>query len=132
MSNHDLYSDLPFPVIPIFLAGFQFFEHFVEAREIGFPDAAVIFKPLGGFGEPARVDAAGAALGVAAAGDKAGTFEDAEVLGDGGLGHREGAGELVNGGFAGAETGEDGAAGGIGERGEGGVESLFVGHCITC
>jgi len=45
------------------------------------------------------------------------------MLGDGREGHAEGAGELGHIGFAESEAGEDGAAGGIGERGESRVEA---------
>jgi hypothetical protein len=103
----------------------------VEALEVGGPDAAVFFEPVGGFDERLGLEAAGAALGVLAAGDEAGAFEDFEVLGDGRLGHGERLGEFVDGGLAGGEAGEDGAASGVGEGGEGGVEALGRGHCIT-
>jgi hypothetical protein len=67
--------------------------------------------------ESAAVDAA-----VDFALEEAGGLEDAKVLGDGGKGEREGFGKLGDGGFTLREAGEDGAAGGIGEGGEGGVE----------
>jgi hypothetical protein len=106
-------------------------ENGVEALEVGGPDAAVFFEPFGSFDERLGFEAAGAALGVLAAGDEAGAFEDFEVLGDGGLGHGEGLGEFVDGSLAGGEAGEDGAASGVGEGGESGVEAVGGGHCIT-
>jgi hypothetical protein len=54
--------------------------------------------------------------------EEAGRFEDAEMLGDGGERERERLGELGDSGFALSKASEDGAAGGIGEGGEGGVE----------
>lgn len=53
---------------------------------------------------------------------EAGGFEDAQMFGDRREGHAERFGELGDFGFAKSETSEDGAPGGIGERGKGGVE----------
>ena len=63
---------------------------------------------------------------VAAPRDKSGAFEYLEMLGNGGLAHGKRLGQFVDRGFAGGEAGKDGAARGIGESGEGGVEM-----CIT-
>ena len=57
------------------------------------------------------------------AAQKAGGFKDAQVLGNGREGDVERGGELLDGGFALGEAGEDGAAGGVGEGAKGGVES---------
>ena len=84
----------------------------------------MLLEPFCGFGEGLGFEAARAALGVPATGDEARALEDFEVLGDGGLGHGEGLGEFVNGGFAGGEAGVVGAAGRVGEGGEGGVEAV--------
>ena len=54
--------------------------------------------------------------------EKAGGLENTEMLGDGGERKGERFGNLGDGGFTLREAGEDGAAGGIGEGGEGGVE----------
>ncbi len=93
-----------------------------QGIELFFPEDAVVLDPLRdglhGLGsEAAAVDAA-----VDFALEEAGRFEHAEMLGDGGKGKGEGRGELGDGGLAVREAGEDGAAGGVGERGEGGVE----------
>jgi len=40
------------------------------------------------------------------------------------LAHLKRLGEFLNRGFAGGQTSEDGAPGGIGERGEGGIEAI--------
>ncbi len=68
-------------------------------------------------GEAAAVNAA-----VDFALEKAGGFENAQMLGDGGEGKREGLRKLGDRGFALGEARENGAAGGVGEGGEGGVE----------
>jgi hypothetical protein len=49
-------------------------------------------------------------------------FEDAEMFGDGGERDVEGSGEFGDSGFALGKTCEDGAAGGVGEGAENGVE----------
>jgi hypothetical protein len=119
-------------VFAILFPGLEFFEDRVEPLEPSFPKFAIAFEPAGGLCERLTLDAARAALGVNATGDEAGAFEDAKMLGNGGLGHVEGLGEFVDGSFAkGSEASEDGASGGVGEGGEGGVEALGSGHCIT-
>ena len=55
--------------------------------------------------------------------EQAGGFEDAEMLGDGRQGHLEGSGKGLDRGFALGEASEDGAARGVGESAEGGIES---------
>jgi len=68
-------------------------------------------------GEAAAVNAA-----VDLALEEAGGFENAEMLGDGGEGKGEGLGKLSDSGLALSKASENGAAGGIGEGGEGGIE----------
>lgn len=64
--------------------------------------------------------------------EEAGRFENAEMLGDGGKGEGKWLSELCDGGFALREAGENGAAGGIGECREGGVEGFrgIVNHMV--
>ena len=76
-----------------------------------------VFERLG-------LELAGTPLGMAGAGDEAGMLEDFQVLGDCGESHLERGGEVGDGGFAAGEAGEDGAARGIGEGGECGVEMI--------
>lgn len=122
---------MAFLVPAILLFGLEFLENGIQALEITFPDFAVAFEPVADFGKGLGFDAARAALGVAAAGDKAGAFEDAKVLGDGRLRHVEGLGEFVDRGIAENQAGQDSAARGVGESGEGGVESVGGGHGIS-
>ena len=65
------------------------------------------------------VDAVEALSAVASGGDEADLFEDAEVLGDHGLGPAEAADEFGDGHFAGGEGFEDLAAFGLGDGVEG-------------
>ena len=94
---------------------------------MSFPESAILLDPGGrrlhGLGcEAATVNAA-----IDFAAKQAGRFEDAEVLRDGGKGHGERRGKALNGGFTLREAGQNGAAGGISERGEGGVEVFHNG-----
>lgn len=64
--------------------------------------------------------------------EQASGFENTEMLGDGGKGEWERLGEFGDGGFALGEAGENGAACGIGECGEGCVERRgeIVNHMV--
>jgi hypothetical protein len=53
---------------------------------------------------------------------QAGGFQDAEMLGNGGKGNGKRCGEFGDRSFTAREAGQNGAANGIGESAEGGVE----------
>lgn len=57
------------------------------------------------------------------AAQQAGGFENAQMLGDGGQRHGERPGKIFYGSLALRKTGQDGAAGGVGESAEGGVQA---------
>ena len=57
---------------------------------------------------------------------QAGFLEDPDMLHYGGKGHEVRAGEVGHGGFAEGEGSEDGAAGGVGEGAEGGIEGCGI------
>ena len=103
----------------------QFVEQGIEAAEVALPELSVTFEPGAGFGERSSLQAARAALGVAAAGDKPGALENLEMLGNGGLAHGKRLRQFVDGGLAASEAGEDGTSRGIGQGGESGVE-MFI------
>ena len=89
-----------------------------------------MLDPTGDVAEGLGGEAAGAPLGVAAALDEVGAFEDFEVFGDGGEGDCERLGEFGDGGFTIGESREDFAARWVGERVEGGTEGVsFDGGC---
>lgn len=99
--------------------GLHGFEENVETLVAGFPEFAVVVGPIshlldGLWFEGAEVFAAAAFFR-----DQVGVLEVGEVLGDGLLGDGEGFGEGGDGGRALGEALEDGAAGGVGECGEG-------------
>jgi hypothetical protein len=88
-----------------------------------FPESAVLGDPVRGLlhglgGETETVDAA-----VDFAVKQAGGFKDAEVFRDGRERHAERSGEFGDLSLAEREAGEDGSASGIGEGGEGVVET---------
>ena len=92
-----------------------------------------MLDPLrGGFhgfwGEAAAVDTA-----VDFALEQTRRFENTDVFGDGWEGEWKWFGEFSDGGFALRQAGKNGAAGGIGEGGEGGVErsGLIVNHMVN-
>ena len=66
------------------------------------------------------------------AGQQAGGFEDAKMFGNGGERDLKRFGELRDGGLATGQAGQDGAAGGVGEGTEGGVEGggRIVNHMV--
>jgi len=99
--------------------------------EIGFPQFAIALEPSVGFGEGLGREAARAALTVAPARDESGAFENDEMFGNGWLAHGKGPCEFKDGGLTAREAGKDGAARGIGECGEYGIESDSLRHCIT-
>jgi hypothetical protein len=107
----------------LLLVGLHLVEQGIEALKILFPNFPVAFQPRVGFLQRLRDQAPWTALGIAAAGDESGALEHAKVFRDGGLRHVEGLREFVDRSFPGGQTGQNGAARRIGERGESGVEA---------
>ena len=112
-----------------FLCG-ELLEVIIKTIEGFFPEFSVMLHPMGHLFEGLCLEAAGAPLGVFVAGDQAGAVEDLEVPGDGGERDVEGPGEVGNGGFTVGEPRENGAAGGVGEGGEGEAERVHCGSSI--
>src|SRR6185436_13930317 len=73
----------------VLLLRLQVFEQAVEALVGGLPEPAVALDPHVGLLQRRGVDAAGPALGVAAAADQARALQHLQVLGDRRLGHGE-------------------------------------------
>jgi hypothetical protein len=70
-----------------------------------------------------------AAVDIAA--KKSGGFENAQVFGNGRKRNAERFGEFGDGGFSRGQAREDGAAGGIGERAESGIQRVrIVNHLV--
>src|SRR5262245_51473551 len=97
-----------------------------EAVEACIPETPIVFRPIDDLLQRRRCEAAGAALCVAGAGDEPCPFEDAEMFGDCGSAHLEWRAELLHGGVAVGQTGENRASGRIREGSERNAE--FVGR----
>jgi hypothetical protein len=87
-----------------------------DLREVGihpveraFPEWAIFREPTVELLQRFRLQLAGTPLRLAAAGDEAGAFQHFQMAGDGGKRDVERLGEIVDGGFALTEAGEDGA-----------------------
>ena len=82
------------------------------------PEALVLSEPVADGGQLFGEEAVATFSAVALFGDQAGIEEDAKVLGDGGAGHLEVAGDRVDGAVFFAQQVEDVAARGVGDGGE--------------
>ena len=105
------------------------FQEFGESVELALPELMVFVYPRlrVAHGRGAKMYPVDSAVLLAA--DEPGTLEDFEVLGDGWPRHIEGRGQIANGGGPFGEALQYGAAGGIGQGGEGRIES--GGHIIN-
>src|ERR1700681_2453756 len=107
-----------------FLLSLQLAKIGIEAFEAVLPVAAIALGPFRHVLERGCLQAGGPGLGLAAAGNEAGSLEHLQMLGDCWLAHVEGPRQLHHAGFPGSEPREDCAARGIGQRGKGLVQSL--------
>ena len=96
-----------------------------------FPENTVLLDPAGRLFHGLGNQRAAVHPAIHVPAKKAGGFEHAQVLGNGGEGDGERFGKLGNRRFAEGEAGEDSAARGIGESGKGGVEmGRIVNHTV--
>src|SRR5258705_238185 len=104
----------------IFLLLFlQFAQVLVKAIEAVFPEPAVVIEPVGDFFQACGLDAAGAPLRIAAAGDEPRVLENFQMLRDRRQAHLERLGQLRHRGVPARETRENRPAGRIGQSREG-------------
>jgi hypothetical protein len=94
-----------------------------------------VLDPTGGVLHRLWSEAAAVNAAVDFAAKETSGFENAQAFGNSGKRNVEGSGELGNGGFALCEASEDGAAGGVRECGESGIEerglsSGIVNHMV--
>src|SRR5579872_844829 len=104
---------------------------FFETIETLLPETPIVFDPLGGILERARLEPARTPLRLAPARDEPRALQYLEMLGNRGKAHLEGLGEFGDRGLAGREAREDRATSGIGKRCEGRAELIgceFWGH----
>src|SRR5437762_8956331 len=106
----------------------QLLEQKVEPAEVALPDLAIVIEPAACVGERLWLEAARPALRIAAARDETGVLEYLEVLGDRGLAHREGLGQLHDACLARREPGENRAPRRVREGGKGGIETVGGHH----
>ncbi len=98
----------------------------MEAGEAVIPELFVVGEPVADGGELVGEEVVAAFAAVALFGDEAGFEKDAEVLGDGGTGHAEFAGDGVDGAVGGEEEVEHATARGVAD----GLEDVgFVFEC---
>src|SRR4051812_46118325 len=116
--------------IPLFLS-LEIAQVNAQSIEPFVPELAVSLEPIDRILERSRLEPAGAALGVAPTRDESCAFQDLQVLGDGGQADVERLGKLVDRHFSRGEAREDGAAGGVGQGSERGVEAVVLGHRVV-
>src|ERR1700688_779031 len=106
------------------LLGLQRLQIIVETIEPLLPEPAIFVEPVVRLLERGRFDLARPHLRIAGARDQPGALKHLEMLGDGGQTHLEWRGQFRHRGFPEREAGQDGAAGGGGERRERGAEAV--------
>src|SRR4029450_10936071 len=104
------------------LLALEFLHIGVEPVEALREKAAIVAQPSIGLGERCRVEAHRAELRLASARDEPCPLEHLEMLGHGGLAEVRRRHELIDGGLAGGESGQDRAASRIGQCGEDEIE----------
>src|SRR5581483_1587331 len=98
-----------------------------ETIETLLPEAPILFQPVDRRAHRRGLEPARPQLRLPPALDKSGALEDFEMLRYRRQAYPEGLAQVRNRGFARGKSGEDRAAGGIGEGGKGGGE-IVVGH----
>src|ERR1700733_7798630 len=99
---------------------------FIETIEAFFPEAAVMLDPVGNVAQWRRFKPARAPLSLPSTRNEAGMLQHLQVTGDGRHAHCKWLGEIGDRGLSVDQPREDGAAGWVGEGGEGGAESVGI------
>ena len=110
----------------------RFSEKTGERIELAVPEFAMPADPPLGYLESVGLDAAAPDPAGFPSHHEPGSFENPKVLEEGGKGHRMRGGKLGDGGVSADQPGERGAADGIGEGAEDGVEGAMVNHLVKC
>ena len=100
----------------------HFLNEVLQCVELLFPELLVISDPLCGGAKRLRVEPAAAHAAVFVSLHQSGIFEHPQMLLHGGQGHAVGAGQFAERELAAAQLRQDGAASGVGQGAEGGVE----------
>ena len=106
----------------------EFLEQRIEAPVALFEDLAVAFDPVHGLLQSLRFQLAWAPLRIDVRRDEAGALEHLQVPGDRWLAHLERLGQFRHGGLPRGQPRQDGAARGVGQGGEGEVETVRSAH----
>jgi hypothetical protein len=96
------------------------FDECFQVCEIQFPEVAILVEPGVDGAERLGIELVDAVTSFAVLPDQVGAAKQAQVLGDGGAGDREGSSNFSGGLAAPAQVIEDGATGGVGKSLEGG------------
>src|SRR6267143_447304 len=113
-----------FPVAMLFLLFPYITQIVIQAVKALRPEPPVVRHPVGDVLERTGSDPAGPPLGLAPAANQTGVFQHLKVSGDSWHAHRKGRSQFRDGGLAGGQAREDGAASGVGESGEGSAEMV--------
>src|SRR3954452_5341527 len=112
-------------LVSIFLLlSLQLAQVILQAIEALFPEAAVVFEPVGGIFQRTGFEPAGPPLRLAPPLNKTRVLEHLEMLGDRRKAHGERFGQLDDGSLARNEASQDRAPRRISEGREGGVEAI--------
>src|SRR5712664_161920 len=113
-----------FPVAMLFPLFLYFTQIVIQTVKALCPEPPVVRNPIGDVLKRGGRDLAGTPLRLSPAGNQTGVLQHLEVPGDGGHAHRKGRSYLGDRGLPGGQASEDGAASGVGERGEGGAQRV--------
>ncbi len=106
----------------MFLLADTRFEILRQGIELQFPERAILLDPRGGILHGLGLQPAAMHAAIDFTFEQARGFQDAHVLRDGGQRNAERLRKLCDHGRALCEAGQDGAAGGIGERSKRGIQ----------
>jgi hypothetical protein len=98
----------------------------IESVKLRFPERAVLGNPCLRFLQGPGSEPAAARAPEFSLRDEAGVFKDSQMLHHRGQAHAVGPGQLRDGGLAARQGRDDGAARGVSQRLEGGVESSVI------
>ena len=104
--------------------GLEFSKQRIEAPVVLFEYPAVAFDPVHGLRQSLRLQFARAPLRIDVRRDEAGALKHFQMFGNGWLAHLERLGEFRHCGLSRGQPRQDGAAGGVGQGGEGQVEAF--------
>src|SRR6266436_164057 len=112
------------PVAMLFLLFLHVLQIFVQTVKTFGPEPLVVRQPFSDILERRGANTAWPPLRLARACYQTSVFQNLEVAGNGGHTHGKGRRQFCHRSLAAGQAGEDGAAGGVGERSEGGAQMV--------